>query len=40
MKPGVNRASPVKPSSCPAMICSNEDFPDPLEPMTPIFAPG
>ena len=40
VKPGVRRASPVKPSSSPAMICSSEDFPEPLAPMTPILAPG
>ena len=40
MKPGVRRASPVNPSSSPAMIRSSEDFPEPLDPMTPIFAPG
>ena len=40
MNPAVRRASPVNPSSSPAMIRSSEDFPEPLEPMTPIFAPG
>ena len=40
VKPGVSRASPVKPSSSPAMIRRSEDLPEPLPPMTPILAPG
>ena len=40
VKPGVRRASPVKPSSSPAMMRSSEDLPEPLDPMTPILAPG
>ena len=32
-------ASPKKSLSRPAMIFSNEDFPDPLSPSTPILAP-
>jgi len=40
LNPSVSRASPVKPSSSPAMIRNNEDFPEPFEPITPIFAPG
>ena len=40
VNPGVSRASPVNPSSSPAMIRSSDDLPEPLEPMTPIFAPG
>ncbi len=40
MKPGVSRASPVNPSSWPAMIRSSDDFPEPLAPITPILAPG
>jgi hypothetical protein len=37
---GRRHASPVKFVSSPAMIRSNEDFPDPFGPITPIFAPG
>ncbi len=40
MKPGVSRASPVNPSSMPAMIRSSEDLPAPFAPSTPILAPG
>ena len=40
VKPGVSRASPLKPSSSPAMMRSSDDFPEPLAPITPIFAPG
>ena len=40
VNPGVRRASPLNPSSWPAMIRNSEDLPDPLDPMTPIFAPG
>ena len=40
VNPGVRRASPVNPSSSPAMIRSSDDLPDPFPPMTPIFAPG
>ena len=40
VKPGVSRASPVNPSSSPAMIRSRLDLPAPFGPMTPIFAPG
>ena len=40
VKPGVRRASPVKPSSTPAMIRSSDDLPEPLAPSTPILAPG
>ena len=40
VKPGVRRASPLNPSSSPAMIWSSDDLPEPFEPMTPIFAPG
>ncbi len=32
--------SPSWLSSAPAMILSSEDFPEPLRPSTPIFAPG
>ena len=39
-EPGVRRASPENPSSSPAMIRNNDDLPEPLDPMTPIFAPG
>ena len=39
-EPGVSRASPVYPSSSPAMMRRSDDFPDPLAPMTPILAPG
>ena len=40
VNPGVSRASPVKPSSSPAMIRSRLDLPAPFGPMTPILAPG
>lgn len=40
VKPGVRRASPVYPSSSPAMIRRSDDFPEPLAPITPILAPG
>ena len=40
VEPGVRRASPLKPSSSPAMIFNSDDFPEPLEPITPILAPG
>jgi hypothetical protein len=40
VKPGVSRAVPLNPSSRPAMIRSRLDLPAPLEPITPIFAPG
>src|SRR5262245_12746186 len=40
VKPGVSRASPVKPSSTPAMIRSSDDLPAPFAPSTPILAPG
>ena len=40
VKPGVSRASPLNPSSSPAMIRSRLDLPAPFGPMTPILAPG
>jgi hypothetical protein len=40
VKPGVSRASPVYPSSSPAMMRSSDDLPEPFDPMTPILAPG
>ena len=33
-------ASPVNPSSRPAITFRSEDLPEPFEPMTPILAPG
>ena len=38
--PAVARAAPMKSLSTPAMIRSSVVLPDPLRPMTPIFAPG
>ena len=40
MAPGASRASPMKSLSCPAMIRSSVDFPEPFGPSTPILAPG
>jgi len=38
--PFIAHASPRISSSIPAMIFRSEDFPAPLAPTTPIFAPG
>lgn len=38
--PGCGRASPPNVLSTPAMIRRSELLPEPLAPMTPIFAPG
>ncbi len=40
LNPGVSRASPVKPSSSPAIMRKSDDLPEPLAPITPILAPG
>ena len=39
-RPGASAASPRYSWSIPAMILSSVDFPEPLYPRTPIFAPG
>ena len=38
--PAASSALPLEGSSTPAMIRSSVDFPAPLGPSTPIFAPG
>ena len=38
--PGASCASPRYSVSCPAMIRSRVDLPEPLRPRTPILAPG